>query len=205
MENGIRHFKFETPYQPEMSVLSDKSNKSYSASGEECDDIIEYKFTPLDADLNKKKETMTVLKIQKSNSKINNSSDNNQNNCDATEEVEEQTQQDNLFYNFKYNNNVTENNEGSVRDFCLKEGDNVFRCKVCSRVYTHISNFCRHYVTSHKRNVKVYPCPICMKEFTRKDNMVAHMKIIHKHVDGVEAIKKDLVLHGTCIERPQIS
>uniref|UniRef100_A0A1I8QD33 BTB domain-containing protein n=2 Tax=Stomoxys calcitrans TaxID=35570 RepID=A0A1I8QD33_STOCA len=70
--------------------------------------------------------------------------------------------------------------EGSVRDYCTKEGEHTYRCKVCSRVYTHISNFCRHYVTSHKRNVKVYPCPFCFKEFTRKDNMTAHVKIIHK-------------------------
>lgn len=75
---------------------------------------------------------------------------------------------------------VIDDTEGSVRDFCTKEGDHVYRCKVCSRVYTHISNFCRHYVTSHKRNVKVYPCPYCFKEFTRKDNMTAHVKIIHK-------------------------
>uniref|UniRef100_A0A1A9VEU8 BTB domain-containing protein n=1 Tax=Glossina austeni TaxID=7395 RepID=A0A1A9VEU8_GLOAU len=70
--------------------------------------------------------------------------------------------------------------EGSVRDYCTKEGEHTYRCKVCSRVYTHISNFCRHYVTSHKRNVKVYPCRFCLKEFTRKDNMTAHVKIIHK-------------------------
>ncbi|XP_055603071.1 protein tramtrack, beta isoform-like isoform X1 [Uranotaenia lowii] len=75
---------------------------------------------------------------------------------------------------------VIDDTEGSVRDFCTKEGDHVYRCKVCSRVYTHISNFCRHYVTSHRRNVKVYPCPYCFKEFTRKDNMTAHVKIIHK-------------------------
>ncbi|XP_034841292.1 protein tramtrack, beta isoform isoform X2 [Maniola hyperantus] len=73
-----------------------------------------------------------------------------------------------------------ETNE-SVRDYCIKEGENVFRCKICARVYTHISNFCRHYVTSHKKDVKVFPCPICYKEFTRKDNMIAHLKIIHKN------------------------
>ncbi|XP_048509235.1 protein tramtrack, beta isoform isoform X4 [Athalia rosae] len=72
----------------------------------------------------------------------------------------------------------SERSEGSVRDFCVKEGD-VYRCTVCHRTYTHISNFCRHYVTSHKPNVKYYPCPVCFKEFTRKDNMVAHVKIIH--------------------------
>lgn len=81
---------------------------------------------------------------------------------------------------------VIDDSEGSVRDFCTKEGDHVYRCKVCSRVYTHISNFCRHYVTSHKRNVKVYPCPFCFKEFTRKDNMTAHVKIIHK-LDKIDA------------------
>ena len=68
--------------------------------------------------------------------------------------------------------------EGSVRDFCVKEGE-IYRCIVCQRTYTHISNFCRHYVTSHKPNVKYFPCPVCFKEFTRKDNMVAHVKIIH--------------------------
>ncbi|KAG5681371.1 hypothetical protein PVAND_010813 [Polypedilum vanderplanki] len=78
------------------------------------------------------------------------------------------------------NKYAIDDSEGSVRDFCTKEADHVYRCKVCSRVYTHISNFCRHYVTSHKRNVKVYPCPFCFKEFTRKDNMTAHVKIIHK-------------------------
>lgn len=75
---------------------------------------------------------------------------------------------------------IIDDSQGSVRDFCTKEGEHTFRCNVCSRVYTHISNFCRHYVTSHKRNVKVYPCPYCFKEFTRKDNMTAHVKIIHK-------------------------
>lgn len=81
-----------------------------------------------------------------------------------------------------YKSQIDESGE-SVRDYCIKEGENVFRCKVCSRVYTHISNFCRHYVTSHKKDVKVFPCPICFKEFTRKDNMVAHLKIIHKNQD----------------------
>lgn len=83
------------------------------------------------------------------------------------------------------NNN---DSEGSVRDFCTKEGEHTYRCKVCSRVYTHISNFCRHYVTSHKRNVKVYPCPYCFKEFTRKDNMTAHVKIIHKIENPTSAL-----------------
>lgn len=83
---------------------------------------------------------------------------------------------------------IIDDSEGSVRDFCTKEGEHTYRCKVCSRVYTHISNFCRHYVTSHKRNVKVYPCPFCFKEFTRKDNMTAHVKIIHKIENPTSAI-----------------
>lgn len=85
---------------------------------------------------------------------------------------------------------IIDDSEGSVRDFCTKEADHVYRCKVCSRVYTHISNFCRHYVTSHKRNVKVYPCPFCFKEFTRKDNMTAHVKIIHK-LEAQQQMEKD--------------
>lgn len=68
----------------------------------------------------------------------------------------------------------------SARDFCVREKDNLYRCTVCDRVYTHISNFCRHYMTSHKVDVKLFPCPVCYKDFTRKDNMLAHLKIIHK-------------------------
>ncbi|KYB27548.1 tramtrack isoform X2 [Tribolium castaneum] len=68
----------------------------------------------------------------------------------------------------------------SARDFCVREKDNLYRCTVCGRVYTHISNFCRHYMTSHKLDVKMFSCPVCCKDFTRKDNMLAHLKIIHK-------------------------
>lgn len=71
----------------------------------------------------------------------------------------------------------------SARDFCVRENNNLYRCTVCDRVYTHISNFCRHYMTSHKVDVKMYPCPVCGKDFTRKDNMLAHLKIIHKKVE----------------------
>ncbi|ERL86737.1 hypothetical protein D910_04143 [Dendroctonus ponderosae] len=70
----------------------------------------------------------------------------------------------------------------SARDFCIREKDNLYRCTVCDRVYTHISNFCRHYMTSHKMDVKMYTCPVCCKDFTRKDNMLAHLKIIHKQI-----------------------
>ncbi|XP_063696274.1 protein tramtrack, beta isoform-like isoform X1 [Culicoides brevitarsis] len=95
------------------------------------------------------------------------------------------------------NKYVIEDNEGSVRDYCTKEADHVYRCKVCSRVYTHISNFCRHYVTSHKRNVKVYPCPYCFKEFTRKDNMTAHVKIIHKLEYSAQQAQQQHSLSGS--------
>lgn len=70
--------------------------------------------------------------------------------------------------------------EKSARDFCVREKDNLYRCTVCDRMYTHISNFCRHYMTSHRTDVKMFSCPVCGKEFTRKDNMLAHLKIIHK-------------------------
>lgn len=73
----------------------------------------------------------------------------------------------------------------SARDFCVREKDNLYRCTVCDRVYTHISNFCRHYMTSHKVDVKMFACPVCCKAFTRKDNMLAHLKIIHKPVNIV--------------------
>lgn len=67
----------------------------------------------------------------------------------------------------------------SARDFCIREKDNQYRCMVCDRQYTHISNFCRHYMTSHKVDVKMFHCPICDKDFTRKDNMLAHVKLLH--------------------------
>nr|CAD7455124.1 unnamed protein product [Timema tahoe] len=67
----------------------------------------------------------------------------------------------------------------SVRNFCTREADNVFRCNVCSKTYTHISNFCRHYLTSHGPTKQVFPCPLCNKEFTRRDNMMTHLKALH--------------------------
>lgn len=77
-------------------------------------------------------------------------------------------------------NKKSSESEKSARDFCVREKDNLYRCTVCDRMYTHISNFCRHYMTSHRTDVKLFSCPICGKEFTRKDNMLAHLKIIHK-------------------------
>lgn len=67
----------------------------------------------------------------------------------------------------------------SVRQYCVKEAGNLFRCSVCSRTYTHISNFCRHFITTHKGVKQEVPCPICGKLFTRKDNMVTHTKMVH--------------------------
>ncbi|XP_063224369.1 protein tramtrack, beta isoform-like isoform X1 [Bacillus rossius redtenbacheri] len=67
----------------------------------------------------------------------------------------------------------------SVRQFCTREADNVFRCKICSKTYTHISNFCRHYLTTHGPVRQVFACPLCGKEFTRRDNMMTHLKALH--------------------------
>lgn len=83
------------------------------------------------------------------------------------------------FKYFNYSKKINDP-EKSARDFCVREKDNLFRCTVCDRMYTHISNFCRHYMTSHKVDVKMFSCPVCGKDFTRKDNMLAHLKIIHK-------------------------
>ncbi|KAJ9581755.1 hypothetical protein L9F63_003824, partial [Diploptera punctata] len=70
--------------------------------------------------------------------------------------------------------------DGSARRFCVREADNVFRCKVCNKTYTHISNFCRHYLTTHRRSKMVFICPLCNKEFTRRDNMMTHIKGVHR-------------------------
>ena len=82
--------------------------------------------------------------------------------------------------NYERSNKKIIDPDKSARDFCVRERDNLYRCTVCDRVYTHISNFCRHYMTSHRLNVKMFSCPVCSKDFTRKDNMLAHLKIIHK-------------------------
>lgn len=83
----------------------------------------------------------------------------------------------------KYTKKISDPDK-SARDFCVREKDNLYRCTVCDRVYTHISNFCRHYMTSHKMDVKMFSCPVCNKDFTRKDNMLAHLKIIHKQISS---------------------
>ncbi|GLG92738.1 Protein tramtrack, beta isoform [Gryllus bimaculatus] len=70
----------------------------------------------------------------------------------------------------------------STRSFCMREADNLFRCKVCQKTYTHISNFCRHYLTTHKQRRQVFGCPACGKEFTRRDNMMTHLKGVHRHI-----------------------
>lgn len=79
---------------------------------------------------------------------------------------------------------IVDDPDKSARDFCIRESDNLFRCKLCDRIYTHISNFCRHYMTSHKSDIRVFSCPVCFKEFTRKDNMMAHLKIIHRQFNS---------------------
>lgn len=110
-----------------------------------------------------------------------------------------------LIQDNRSNKYAIDDSEGSVRDFCTKEADHVYRCKVCSRVYTHISNFCRHYVTSHKRNVKVYPCPFCFKEFTRKDNMTAHVKIIHKQEHQLQQDGQDDASPSSLLGTPTLA
>ncbi|KAJ1523585.1 hypothetical protein ONE63_001430 [Megalurothrips usitatus] len=67
----------------------------------------------------------------------------------------------------------------SVRQYCVKE-ENIYRCLLCKKAYTHISNFCRHFITTHKGIKNEVPCPICGKLFTRKDNMVTHTKQVHR-------------------------
>ncbi|XP_044753006.1 protein tramtrack, beta isoform-like isoform X1 [Coccinella septempunctata] len=89
---------------------------------------------------------------------------------------------DSNFREYSNSSRRISDSEKSARDFCVREKDNLFRCTVCDRVYTHISNFCRHYMTSHKVDVKMFSCPVCCKDFTRKDNMLAHLKIIHKQL-----------------------
>lgn len=69
---------------------------------------------------------------------------------------------------------------GSTRQFCIREADNIYRCKICKRTYTHISNFCRHYMTTHKETKQFFVCPVCKKEFTRRDNMMTHLKGVHR-------------------------
>ncbi|XP_014271813.1 protein tramtrack, beta isoform isoform X2 [Halyomorpha halys] len=67
----------------------------------------------------------------------------------------------------------------SIRKFCSREGDQVHRCTICSKAYTHISNFCRHFLSAHCGNKQEVHCPICNKPFTRKDNMMTHAKQVH--------------------------
>ncbi|XP_050548924.1 protein tramtrack, beta isoform-like isoform X2 [Daktulosphaira vitifoliae] len=68
----------------------------------------------------------------------------------------------------------------SVRQFCTQESTNLFRCKLCRKTYTHISNFCRHFLSSHHGVRQEIPCPVCFRMFTRRDNMLTHMKQVHR-------------------------
>lgn len=68
----------------------------------------------------------------------------------------------------------------SVRQFCTQESSNLFRCDLCRKTYTHISNFCRHFLSSHHGIRQEVPCPVCTRMFTRRDNMLTHMKQVHR-------------------------
>lgn len=68
----------------------------------------------------------------------------------------------------------------SVRQFCTQESANLFRCKLCRKTYTHISNFCRHFLSSHHGIRQEVACPVCTRMFTRRDNMLTHMKQVHR-------------------------
>lgn len=68
----------------------------------------------------------------------------------------------------------------SVRQFCTQESTNLFRCNLCRKTYTHISNFCRHFLSSHHGIRQEVPCPVCSRMFTRRDNMLTHMKQVHR-------------------------
>lgn len=68
----------------------------------------------------------------------------------------------------------------SIRQFCTQESSNQFRCNLCRKTYTHISNFCRHFLSSHHGVRQEVPCPVCTRMFTRRDNMLTHMKQVHR-------------------------
>ncbi|KAK9496708.1 hypothetical protein O3M35_013007 [Rhynocoris fuscipes] len=67
----------------------------------------------------------------------------------------------------------------SIRKYCTREGNHMYRCNVCSKTYTHISNFCRHFLSAHYGVKQDIHCPVCLKPFTRKDNMMTHAKQVH--------------------------
>lgn len=67
----------------------------------------------------------------------------------------------------------------SIRKYCTREGSHMYRCNVCSKTYTHISNFCRHFLSAHYGYKQNIHCPVCFKPFTRKDNMMTHAKQVH--------------------------
>lgn len=166
--NGVKSPDTQTSTTIQATIGALQLNPFAGLNNNDFMDMLTSNFSP--------KGNSTPTKGGKGSSKSNNGLSNN--NATAHENNNSKLDRQNAASrSTKY---IIDDSEGSVRDFCTKEGDHTYRCKVCSRVYTHISNFCRHYVTSHKRNVKVYPCPYCFKEFTRKDNMTAHVKIIHK-------------------------
>ena len=82
----------------------------------------------------------------------------------------------------------------SIRKYCTREGNHMYRCTVCSKTYTHISNFCRHFLSAHCGVKQDVHCPVCFKPFTRKDNMMTHAKQVH----GVTIMKN----HPTTVDQP---
>lgn len=69
--------------------------------------------------------------------------------------------------------------KSSIRQFCVQLGEHLFQCTLCSKTYTHISNFSRHFLSAHHGLRQEVPCPVCCRIFTRRDNMLTHMKQVH--------------------------
>ena len=78
-----------------------------------------------------------------------------------------------------------------VRDFCTQLDNGKYSCKLCNKSYTHISNFTRHFESSHRSMVTIYRCLVCEKNFKRKDNLATHFKAIHKY--SPEEVKNMLI------------
>ena len=52
----------------------------------------------------------------------------------------------------------------------------MFKCVLCSLVFTRKDNLCRH----EKIHIGVrFPCTVCIKSFSDKSNLVKHMKNVH--------------------------
>lgn len=164
--NSSLHEEYNLPYQ-DLTISDDEIEENDNDFQE-----IDANFEPLDIRLDPKSFIENMLENSASSDKM-----------DAADLDYEIILNDPIFdmkpMKCNYTKKISDPDK-SARDFCVREKDNLYRCTVCDRVYTHISNFCRHYMTSHKIDVKMFSCPVCSKDFTRKDNMLAHLKIIHK-------------------------